>query len=312
MPRFVTFTPNPALDVSTSVERLVDAHKLRCDTPLMHPGGGGINVARVLHRLGHEVLAVYPAGGPNGERLQGLLQDEGVPHLPVPLAQETRESFTVHERTSDREFRFVLPGPTLTPTEWDACLNSLRQLTPSPAWIVSSGSLPPGVGVDSHAQIARLARQIGARMVVDSSGPALAAALQEGVWLVKPSLRELAELTGKTLTTQDMQREAAHRWIVQGRAQMVALSLGDQGAMLVTASQCFQAKALPVEVLGSVGAGDSFLAGLLGALDTHADPAEALRSAMAAGAAAVLAPGTALCRPEDVDRLHRQVQVSAC
>lgn len=312
MPRFVTFTPNPALDVSTSVERLVDAHKMRCDTPLMHPGGGGINVARVLHRLGHEVLAVYPAGGPNGERLHGLLQKEGVPDLTLPLAQETRESFTVHERASGREFRFVLPGPTLHPTEWASCLNGLRRLSPPPAWLISSGSLPPGVGVDGHAQVAGLARQIGARMVVDSSGPALAAALQEGVWLVKPSLRELAELTGKALTTQDMQREAAHQLIAQGRAQMVALSLGDQGAMLVTATQCLRAAALPVPVLGSVGAGDSFLAALLGALDTHTDLAEALRSAMAAGAAAVLAPGTALCQQEDVDRLRRQVQVSAC
>ena len=127
MPHFVTFTPNPALDVSTTVDQLVDAHKLRCEAPQMHPGGGGINVARVLHRLGAEVLAVYPAGGLHGKRLHGLLQVEGVPDLMLPIAGETRESFTVHERASGREYRFVLPGPALSHDEWEAGLTCLRQ-----------------------------------------------------------------------------------------------------------------------------------------------------------------------------------------
>lgn len=310
MPNFVTFTPNPALDVSTSVDRLVDAHKMRCATPLMHPGGGGINVARVLHRMGADVLAVYPAGGVNGERLHGLLQDEGVPDLRVQIAQETRESFTVHARDSRQEYRFVLPGPHLSPQEWRSCLASLRPL--SGAWIVSSGSLPEGLGVDGHAQVARLAREIGARMVVDTSGPALQAALEEGVWLVKPSLRELSELSGLALTSREMQRHAAQQLIAKGQARMVALSLGSEGAMLVTADECLQAQALSVPVAGSVGAGDSFLGGLLWALDTGATLADALRTAMAAGSAAVMVPGTTLCDPAQVRRLQAQVMLQPC
>ena len=312
MPRFVTFTPNPALDVSTRVERLVDAHKMRCEAPQLHPGGGGINVARVLHRLGGEVLAVYPAGGSTGERLHGLLAQEGVPDLRLPIAAETRESFTVAESSSGREYRFVLPGPTLQPGEWAACLSSLRQSSPAPAWIVSSGSLPPGVAHDGHAQIAREARALGSRMVVDSSGDALSAVLAEGVWLVKPSLRELAELVGTPLTTPALQRQAAHQLIEEGKAQMVALSLGGAGAMLVSADQCLQAQALQVPVAGSVGAGDSFLAGLVWALDGGLDLHEALATAMAAGAAAVMAAGTGLCQPQDVARLRQQVRIQAC
>ncbi len=312
MPHFLTFTPNPALDVSTSVDRLVDAHKLRCDAPLLHPGGGGINVARVLHRLGGQVLALYPCGGATGERLHALLQGEGVPDRPLPIAGETRESFTVHEREGGREYRFVLPGPTLSLAEWRSALEALSALSPAPAWVVASGSLPPGVADDGHAQIARIARQIGARMVVDSSGPALAAALQEGVWLVKPSQRELAELTGMALTTLAQQRQAARQLIERGQASMVALSLGGEGAMLVTADHCLVAEALPVPVAGSVGAGDSFLAALVWALDAQADPGQALATAMAAGAAAVMTPGTALCQPQDVARLREQVRVRAC
>ena len=312
MPRFVTLTPNPALDVSTAVDTLVDAHKLRCDAPQQHPGGGGINVARVLHRLGGDVLAVYPSGGATGERLHDLLQAEGVPDLRLPIAGETRESFTVHERASGREYRFVLPGPTLRPEAWQACLGHLRQISPPPAWLVSSGSLPPGVDADGHAQVARLAREVGARMVVDSSGPALAAALQAGVWLVKPSLRELTELTGLDLPTPQAQQQAARRLIEQGQAQVVALSLGGGGAMLVTATQCLRADALSVPVTSSVGAGDSFLAALLWALDRNTDLTEALTTAMAAGAAAVMAEGTALCQGADVQTLRHQVRLHSC
>jgi 6-phosphofructokinase 2 len=312
VPRFVTFTPNPALDVSTSVDKLVDAHKLRCDAPLVHPGGGGINVARVLHRLGAQVQALYPAGGATGERLHGLLREDGVSDLHWAIAGETRESFTVHERESGREYRFVLPGPTLSAAEWLDGLASLRRLSPSPAWVVASGSLPPGVAVDGHAQIARVAKAVGARMVVDSSGAALSAALAQGVWLVKPSLRELAELTHEDLTTPLQQRQAARQLIERGQAQMVALSLGSEGAMLVTADQCLHAAALSVPLASTVGAGDSFLAALVWALDQQAELTQALATAMAAGAAAVMSPGTALCQPQDVARLREQVRMESC
>jgi 6-phosphofructokinase 2 len=146
-------------------------------------------------------------------------------------------------------------------------------------------------------------------MVVDSSGAALAAALDAGVWLVKPSLRELAGFTGLALETMQAQEQAARRLIERGQAQIVALSLGAQGAMLVTADACLTANALPVQVTSSVGAGDSFLAALVWALDRQDALDEALAMAMAAGTAAVMAQGTALCMPEDVRRLREQVQV---
>lgn len=309
MPRFVTFTPNPALDLSTAVDRLVGSHKLRCAAPEVHPGGGGINVARVLHRLGSEVLALYPAGGATGERLHALLAAEGVPDRPLPIAGETRESLTVLARDSGQEYRFVLPGPRLSDAEWQAALTHLQTLPSAPAWLISSGSLPPGVADDGHAQVARLAQHIGARMVVDSSGAALSAALAQGVWLVKPSLRELSDLAGTPLSTRAEQKQAARDLIGRGHAQVVALSLGAEGALLVTADQCLQADALPVPVAGSVGAGDSFLAGLIWALDRQAHPAQALATAMAAGAAAVMRTGTLLCQSVDVERMQQEVHV---
>jgi len=309
MTDILTVTMNPALDVSTSTEKVMDTHKLRCTAAILHPGGGGINVARVLHRLGGDGLALYPAGGANGQRLQQLIDQEQVRSHCIAIAGETRESFSVHEQSSGRDFRFVLPGPELAPGEWQACLRHVADLQAPPAYLVASGSLPPGVPADFHARLARLARQRGSRLVLDSSGPPLAAALAEGVYLVKPSLRELRELTGHPLNTEQDWHAAALQIIRAGQAQVVALSLGEDGALLVTADRALRARSLPVQVASSIGAGDSFVGGLLWALNRRESLEQSFRHGMAAGAAALLAPGTALCQAADVERLHREVAV---
>ncbi|MDB5842840.1 MAG: 6-phosphofructokinase [Polaromonas sp.] len=311
MTDILTVTMNPALDVSTSTDRVSDTHKLRCSAAILHPGGGGINVARVLHRLGGDCLALYPAGGANGQRLQQLIDQEQVRSHCVPIAGETRESFSVHEHASGRDFRFVLPGPELAAGEWQACLRLAADLQAPPAYLVASGSLPPGVPSDFHARLARLAKERGSRLVLDSSGPPLAAALAEGVYLVKPSLRELRELTGHALDSEQDWHAAALQIIRAGQAQVVALSLGEGGALLVTADRALRARSLPVRVASSIGAGDSFVGGLLWALNRGEDLEQAFRYGMAAGAAALLAAGTALCQAADVERLHREVAVAA-
>lgn len=311
MSRFVTLTFNPALDLSTTTERVVDTHKLRCAPAQRHPGGGGINVARVLHRLGADCVALYPAGGPAGERLRHLLDDEQVRSRCVPIAAETRESFSVHELASGRDWRFLLPGPALLPAEWQACWDALAALAGGGGWLVVSGSLPPGAPPDCHARLAQLARERRWRLAVDTSGPALAAALAEGVYLVKPSLRELRELSGQALLAPRDWLAAARGLVHDGRAAVVALSLGAEGALLVTREAALRATGLAVHVASTIGAGDSFMAGLLWAMDAGEPPAEALRYAIGAGAAALLAPGTALCQPADVRRLHAQVRVTA-
>lgn len=307
MSKIVTLTLNPALDVFTSTGRIVESHKLRCEAPRFDPGGGGINVARVARRLGANTLAVFPAGGATGEHLHALLQGEQVPCRRVAIAGETRESFSVSEASSGREFRFVLPGPTLSDAEVQACIAACAEEAGEGDWLVASGSLPPGASPDVYA---RLARATGAQLAVDTSGGALVAALAQGVALVKPSLRELRELTGEALPSQGEWLTACRELVTHGHARVVALSLGADGAMLVTGEVALRARALQVPVASSIGAGDSFLAGLLVALQGTQDLKEAFATAMAAGAAALLEPGTALCRPQDVARLRQQVDVT--
>lgn len=307
-----TLTLNPALDLFTSIDKVTPVHKLRCDSAQTHPGGGGINVARVIHRLGGDVLAWHTAGGVTGRLLSELLAQEEVPARAIAIHGETRESFSVHERQSGQDFRFLLPGPTLSEGEWQGCLQALSAgLPPTARWVIASGSLPPGAPHDFYARLALAVRQQGAKAVVDTSGPALAAALRAGVYLIKPSLRELQELTGRELSQDGARRDAARQLIDQGGAEVVALSLGEEGALLVTAKEAWRARALDVEVASTIGAGDSFLAALVWALSGGKQHEDALRHAMAAGAAALLASGTALCRPEDITRLLPLVQINA-
>lgn len=312
MTAFLTLTLNPALDLSTTTEHLEHTHKMRCAAMLRHPGGGGINVARVLHRLGAEVQAWHLSGGVTGAHTCQLLAAEGVAMHALPIAGTTRENLSVVETQSGNEYRFVLPGPTVLADEWQDCLAQLK--TQTPRWLVVSGSLPPGVPDDFYARLVQQVRDSGnaCRVVIDTQGPALVAALQAGVSLVKPSLRELRELTGAALTDAAQWRAAASALVHSGQAEMVALSAGEHGAVLATRDGVWQASALPVAATrGTTGAGDCFLAALIWAVDQGETPAEALRWGVAAGSAALLAAGSALAEASEVRRLHTQVVVQA-
>ncbi|MEJ7930125.1 1-phosphofructokinase family hexose kinase [Ramlibacter sp. AN1015] len=308
--KILTLTMNPAVDVSARAPTVAPTHKIRCGDPTFHPGGGGVNVARVVCRLGAEATALYPAGGVTGELLRRLLDSEGVPSESVPVAGDTRESFSVHDDASGLDWRFVLPGPTLGEAEWRECLARTALACRGAALLVASGSLPPGVPDDFYGRVAEQAARDGVPLVLDTSGKALAAALEAGVHLVKPSLRELRELSGGALLDTAEQVAACREIIGRNGAQAVALSLGEDGALLVTREAAWRAPALRVKVLSTIGAGDSFLGGLVAGLAAGEAMPHAFRGAMAASAAALLSPGTALCRPEDVQRLRADVQVS--
>ena len=311
MTDIVTITPNPAVDLSTSVERIVPVHKLRGTSQRRDPGGGGINVARVIKRLGGDVSAIYPVGGATGDLLRRLLDKENVPSQTFAIAEETREDFFVNELSTGRPFRFILPGPTLNDTEWQECLTLLSRIEPFPRFVVASGSLPRGVPNDFYARLTRIVKQRGARMILDTSGPALAAAVTEGLDLIKPNLREMRELAGREPTDASEWEDAAKALIDRGKVAIVALTMGHLGAVLVTLDQVLRAEPLPIAPVSAVGAGDSFLGALLWQLASGADLEKSFRYAVAAGAAALLNLGTSLCLSDDVKRLAQQVVLKA-
>ncbi|MEP7029469.1 MAG: 1-phosphofructokinase family hexose kinase [Pseudolabrys sp.] len=319
MPDIVTLTINPAIDIFVNVGHVLPERKMRCSAPKRDPGGGGINVARVAHRLGSDVAAIYPTGGAIGKLLQRLVEREGIASLVTPSHVETRENFTAYEQGTGQQYRFVLPGSKLHPAEWQACLDRLASLPAPPKFVVASGSVPPGVPADFFAHVVRHAKAHGAKTVIDTSGAALGAALKEGVTLIKPNLVELSDFVGRTLDRDDDRVAACRNLIADGRTEAVALTLGDDGALLVTAKQAWRAQPMKIEAVSTVGAGDSFVGGMVSTLAAgkswaevpwaEVPWAEAFRVAVAAASAAVMSPGTELCREADVKRLLPQVRI---
>ena len=306
----LTVTLNPALDLSTSADEVAPTHKIRCGALNYHPGGGGVNVARVIHRLGASCTALYPAGGASGAKFQKLLDGEGVPNICLGIDGDTRESFSVMDRASHSEYRFVLPGPALEEREWQACLARIIALESLPQFVVASGSLPPGVPLDFYARLSRLLKPRQIKLVLDTSGPALRFALDAGVYLCKPSLRELSELCGQELKNEADWRMAGQALIKQGKAQVLVLSLGEGGACLFTPDASYFAPALPVSVVSAIGAGDSFVGAMVWALSKGHDLPDAFKYGVAGASAALLSAGSGLCQPEDVSRLYADVRLT--
>lgn len=307
LPAIGTLTLNPALDIATATDRVTATHKLRCTTARYDPGGGGINVARVICTLGGRATAVYTAGGPVGHSLQKLLDTAGIPQRVVPIEGETRVSFTVDERVSNDQFRFVFPGPRLSAEEQERVYEAVATLDPPPKFLIASGSLPPGVPPEFYVRVARLAKKLKAKFFLDTTGDALRQAGQEGVYLAKPNLREISEFVGRELKTHDDQIAAGRQMIDEGRAEVVVLSLGADGALFITADEAEHFPALEVPIRSTVGAGDSMVGGIVLALARGDTLRNAVRFGMAAGAAALMTEGTQLSGREDTERLYRSM-----
>jgi 6-phosphofructokinase 2 len=299
----VTLTLNPTVDKSSSVEQVLPERKLRCGPPSYQPGGGGINVARAVHDLGGDAQALWTRGGAVGDLLAGLLDEEVVPHEPVAIREMTRQNLIVYEQSSGQQYRFGMPGPELRPEEAEHCLERVRELAPSPDYLILSGSLPRGLPDDFYATVSRAAAA-GTRIVVDTSGEPLARAIDAPVFLLKPNVRELGHLAGKQVEGDAEIHEVARRLIDQGKAEVIVTSLGSGGAMLSTAERHEHVRAPTVKIRSKVGAGDSMVAGIVHGLSQGKSIREAVRLGVAAGAAAVITPGTQLCRRADVERLY--------
>jgi 6-phosphofructokinase 2 len=300
--QIVTLTMNPALDITTCVDSVRHTEKLRCGSPRYDPGGGGINVARIANVLGGSVHAVFPAGGPTGEVVATLLKDEGVPSRRVAISAATRESFTVNETSTGQQYRFVLPGPRLTSAERARCLDELRIAADSADFVVASGSLPPGVPLDYYQRVSDMCGRLNVPFILDTSGGGLQH-VRSGVYLLKASVRELRECVGRPLATESEQLVAAHELVESGRAQIVLVSLGSQGALLTTQREGHRFAAIPMRGGSGVGAGDAMVAAITIGLSRGWSLAKSVRLGVAAGAAMLMTPGTAACGRADVEKL---------
>lgn len=303
----VTVTINPALDKSSMVEKLIPEKKLRCSNITMEAGGGGINVSKAIHKLGGESTAIFPSGGFNGRYLNQILEAENIACKTISVINETRENFTVSELSTNAQYRFVMPGSILSNDEIENCINAIISLNPSPTIVVASGSLPPGVPDDFFARLAAISKAIGAKFIVDTSGNPLMLAAQEGVYLLKPNLSELCSLVGKDYLQLDEVDAAAHEVIQKAHCEVMVVSMGPAGAILVTANEHERMPAPVVKKLSTVGAGDSMVGGMAWMLEKRATLKEMVRFGVACGTAATMNSGTQLFRKEDVLKLYEWI-----
>ncbi len=307
MSRIVTITLSPCIDKSTSVPKLLPEKKLLCASPKLEPGGGGINVARALKKLGEDAIAIFPSGGYTGKFFNHLIEVENIHSRIIEIENETRENIIVLDQSANCQYRFGMPGTELNESEWRNCLKAVEEIN-NVEYIVASGSLPPGVPVDIYATLAEIATQKKAKFVVDTSGEALKDAAERGVYLLKPNLGELAYLAGVEELQPGDVVDASKGIIAKGMCEVLVVSMGVIGATLITKDSVDIITSPKVELKSTVGAGDSMVAGIIFYLLKGKSIQEAARFGVACGTAATMNPGTELCKKEDAERLYGLIQ----
>ncbi|WP_395076907.1 1-phosphofructokinase family hexose kinase [Flavobacterium sp.] len=301
----VTLTINPSVDKSANFNGLIAEQKIRCESPQYDAGGGGINVSKAIARLGGQSLCVFTAGGSTGERLEKLIQQENIEYKTIPTKNWTRENFTGFDTVSKLQYRFNFPGTALSKSEMEEILKFIKNLKTK--YLVISGSLNEELPTDFYKKIAELIKPTSIKLIVDTSGEALLKVLETGVYLVKPNLGELAKLIGVEKIKPNEVETAAKKLIENGSAEIVVVSLGAEGAILVTKDETHLVKAPKVEMKSTVGAGDSMVGGMVWALSQNKSLKEVIQWGVSCGTAATMNEGTQLFKLEDVEKLFKNL-----
>ncbi|MGW3119583.1 1-phosphofructokinase family hexose kinase [Streptomyces sp. NPDC001107] len=281
----LTVTLNTALDLTYRIPALKPHASHRITEVTERPGGKGVNVARVLAALGHEVTVTGFTGGATGRTVQDqLTATPGLVDALVPVSGPTRRTIALVDDQTGDTTQLNEPGPTITPAEWSAFQEAYEDLLAPASAVALCGSLPPGVPVGAYAGLIRLAKAAGVPVLLDTSGEPLRRGVAARPDLVKPNADELAELTGShepLRGAQDARRRGA---------RSVVASLGTEGLLAVTPEGRWRATP-PARLHGNPsGAGDSAVAGLLSGLAEQLPWPERLARAVALSAATVLAP----------------------
>jgi 6-phosphofructokinase 2 len=302
-----TLTMNPAIDKSSTVDNVVAENKLYCDKPRYEPGGGGINVSRAINKLDGKSLLLYISGGLTGQRLDNLLSEENLITQAIKIKNSVRENLIIREKTTNLQYRFGMPGPKILKEENKNILDTISNLDPYPDYLVMSGSISAGVSSGIYAQLAKIAKKNGAKVIVDAAKQPLKEAMNEGVFLIKPNLGEFQDLIGEELQDEDEIRDAAINLIKDNCCQSIVISLGAGGAMFITENKTRYLRPPTVPIKSKVGAGDSMVAGIVLSLAKGNNLEKSVIYGLAAGSAAVMTPGTELCTKKDTEKLYKKM-----
>jgi len=304
--QIITLTLNPSLDKSTHFTGLIAEQKIRCEKPRYDAGGGGINVSKAIAKLGGNSLCIHTSGGSAGIMLEEIILKDGIENKVIRTQNWTRENFIAFENTTKAQYRFGFPGNELLEDEKQNVIETIKEINTK--YLVLSGSLNEGLPTDFYQTIAEIAKAMGIKVIVDTSGEPLRKVLEKGVYLIKPNIGELAKLIGVERLELSEAEKAAKTLIENGAAEIVVVSLGTQGAILVSKEQIEFVKAPKVTKKSTVGAGDSMVGGMVWALSQNKTLKEVIQWGVSCGTAATMNEGTQLFKKEDAIKLFEELQ----
>jgi 6-phosphofructokinase 2 len=304
--QIITLTLNPSLDKSTHFTGLIAEQKIRCEKPRYDAGGGGINVSKAIAKLGGNSLCIHTSGGSAGIMLEEIILKDGIENKVIPTQNWTRENFIAFENTTKAQYRFGFPGNELLEDEKQNVIETIKEINTK--YLVLSGSLNEGLPTDFYQTIAEIAKAMGIKVIVDTSGEPLRKVLEKGVYLIKPNIGELAKLIGVERLELSEAEKAAKTLIENGAAEIVVVSLGTQGAILVSKEQIEFVKAPKVTKKSTVGAGDSMVGGMVWALSQNKTLKEVIQWGVSCGTAATMNEGTQLFKKESAIKLFEELQ----
>lgn len=301
----LTVTLNPCIDKSSTIDQLLPESKLRCTEVVNEPGGGGVNVSKALQKLQTASVALFPAGGHNGNMLCSLLQQMKITFHAVDTQVETRENWVMLETAANNQYRFTFPGREVKEETVKTLIDQIRNF--SPTYVVASGSLPPGLPDYFYGLIVKQAKSVGAKCIVDTSGSALQALKGKGAYLIKPNISELCKMLNIDQLEKSEVANAAQQAVLDGYAELIAVSMGADGAWIVSKDERHFATAPKVKKKSTVGAGDSMVAGMTYMLQQNKSLKEAISFGVACGSAATMNEGTQLFHKADAERLFASI-----
>lgn len=305
--RIITITLNPALDKSSSTERLIHQKKLRCTEPICSPGGGGLNISRVLKRMDVATETIYPEGDKNGKAITKLLQQEDIKPIAIKTSSDTRENFNITDLSSSKQYRFCMPGHVLEDSFYEKLYRKIEE-NEELEIVVLSGSMPPTIPLLFFKKLSDVCIRCKIKLIVDTSGSALESALKHKLFLIKPNLEEMAELLNMKEIKIEKAIAEARRIIEKGRVENIMLTNGAEGAWWISKNGNYFIKPPRVKVKSMVGAGDSALAGAVLGIIKNYPLNQVLKLGVAAGTATTLQEGTSLCEKKDVIDLFASIK----
>jgi 1-phosphofructokinase family hexose kinase len=306
----LTLTPNPAVDETLWVEHLAIGAVEHASESQLDPAGKGVNVSRVVHRLGWPTVAFGFLGGDIGTHVERALGAEGVQHHFERVKGETRINVTIVERATGASTSIYAPGPAIDERAVAALGETLELWLRAAAVLVLAGSLPRGLAPETYRGYLRRAKELGIRTILDADGEALRHGLEAAPDLVKPNRHEAERLLGRKLPDRDAVVDGALEIASRG-AGAVVVSLGKEGSICVQGKNAWLAVPPRVELRSSVGSGDSLVAGLALSFARQQPITEGLRWGSAAGAATAASPGTSLGTAADIHSLLAGVRIES-